>query len=493
MGDSAILAAMSSLASQHLILIAPELWMTLLCCAILTADFLFPSFPKEGLAYLSMGGILLIILQLIFFAAGGLSGTLFNGMFILDPLAIFFKVFILFATLMALLASLDYVGKMRYFRGEYYFLLLFSALGMMFMASANDFLSLFVTLEFATFGFYVLVAYLREDAKSNEAGIKFFILGVLAASLIAYGVSLIYGDTGTILFQEMEALRPKASAGLILGLLFVFAGIGFKVGAVPFHAWIPDVYEGAPTPVTAYLSVVPKAAAFALLLRVALVSFGGWIVDWQWLIVTVSILSMTYGNITAIAQKNMKRLLAYSGIAQIGTILIGLAAGSKMGGDSILFYLLTYLFANLGAFIVLIAFSNLTGTDDLSDLSGLSRRSPLLAFAMLIFLLSLAGVPPLAGFLAKVYLFAAAVHRGLLLLVTVGLINVVISFYYYLIVVKKMYTLEPADPSPIPLSAPMKVVLYACMAGVIVLGMWPAPFIDFSAAAMKPFVGLMPR
>jgi NADH-quinone oxidoreductase subunit N len=472
---------------QNFILIAPELWMTLLCCVVLTVDLVLPNLKQAHLAYLSVGGMALVIVQLIFFAAGGTEGSLFNGMFVLDGLAIFFKIFILAATILTLLASLDYVGKMRYFRGEYYFLLLFSALGMMFMASANDFLSLFITLEFATFGFYVLVAYLREDVKSNEAGIKFFILGVLAASMIAYGVSLIYGDTGTILFQEIAKIRPGASIGLILGLLFVFVGIGFKVGAVPFHAWVPDVYEGAPTPVTAYLSIVPKAAAFALLLRVALATFGAWISDWQWLIVTVSMLSMTYGNITAIAQKNVKRLLAYSGIAQIGTILIGLAAGSKMGGDSILFYLLTYLFANLGAFIVLIAFSNLTGKDDLNDLAGLNRRSPLLAFAMLIFLLSLAGVPPLAGFLAKVYIFAAAVHRGLLLLVTVGLINVVISFYYYLIVVKKMYTLEPDDLSPIPLSTPMKVALYACMAGVILLGVWPAPFIDLSSTAMIPF------
>ncbi|HLG21572.1 MAG TPA: NADH-quinone oxidoreductase subunit N [Candidatus Manganitrophaceae bacterium] len=482
-----------SFADLNLTLMAPELWMTLLCCVVLSIDFIFPKFSKTGLAYLSIGGMALITLELIGFALHSVEGTLFNTMFVLDKLAIFFKIFILVSTILTILASIDYLKKIPYFRGEYYFLILFAALGMMFMASANDFLSLFITMEFSTFGFYILVAYLREDFKSNEAGIKFFILGVLAASLIAYGISLIYGTTGSILFNEIAAMNPKISIGLIVGLLFVFIGLGYKVGAVPFHTWIPDVYEGAPTPVTAYLSIVPKAAAFALFLRVVLAVFVDLQAEWQWMITWVSILSMTYGNITAIAQKNMKRLLAYSGIAQIGNILIGLAAGSKMGGDSILFYLLTYLFANIGAFVVVIIFSNLTHLDDIEDFAGLNRRSPLLAFAMLVSLLSLAGVPPLAGFVAKVYIFAAAVYQGLLLLVTVGLINVVISFYYYLIVVKKIYTLEPKETAPIPLSWPLKAALYACIAGVLILGIWPQPFIDFSVAATGVFTHLTPR
>ena len=482
-----------TLADLNLILISPELWLTLLCCVVLSIDFALPKFSKVALAYLSIGGLALIMLQLVVFAVNGTRGSSFNTMFVLDNLAIFFKIFILVATILVMLASIDYVGKIAHFRGEYYFLLLFSALGMMFMASANDFLSLFITLEFSTFGFYILVAYLRDDFKSNEAGIKFFILGVLAAAMIAYGISLIYGETGTILFTKIAETRPKASIGLILGLLFVFIGLGYKIGAVPFHAWIPDVYEGAPTPITAYLSIAPKAGAFALFLRVIFSTFSDIRGDWSWLLVSVSILSMTYGNITAIAQKNIKRMLAYSGIAQIGTILIGLAAGTRMGGDAILFYMLTYLFANLGAFIVVIIYSNLTHKDDIDDMAGLSRRSPLLAFAMLVSLLSLAGVPPLAGFVAKVYVFAAAVHQGMILLVTVGLINVVISFYYYLIVIKKIYTLEPAETTPIPLSMPLRIALYASIAGVLILGIWPAPFIDFSVAATSVFTGLTAR
>ncbi len=478
---------------MNLSLMAPELALTLLSCLLLAIDFACPKFPKKGLGLLSIGGMALIILQLIGMARAGVQASTFNTMFIVDPLAIFFKVFILASTLLVILASLDYVDRLAHFQGEYYYLVLFSALGMMFMVSANDFLSLFITLEFSTFGFYILVAYLREDVRSNEAGIKFFILGVLTAALIAYGISLIYGDTQTILFAEIAAMQSKMSIGLILGLLFILIGIGFKIGAFPFHAWIPDVYEGAPTPITAYLSITPKAAAFCLFLRMIFATLSDLKPDWVFLIAAIAIFSMTYGNITAIAQKNIKRLLAYSGIAQIGNILIGVAAGTKRGGDSVLFYLLAYLFANLGAFVVVIIFSNLTKKEEIDDLAGLNRRSPLAAFAMLLFLLSLAGVPPLAGFMAKVYVFAAAVEQGLFLLVSIGLINVVISFYYYLIVVKKMYAVEPVDASPLPLSVPLRLVLYTGIAGVLWLGIWPKPFIDLSVAAAAVFTKLAVR
>ncbi len=482
-----------TLADLQLSLIAPELWMTLLTCIVLILDFACPKLSKPKLAYLSMAGMGLITLQLVGYAIEGKAGISFGGMFVLDPLALFFKIFILLSTILMTLASIDALEKIPHFRGEYYFLLLFSALGMMFMVSANDFLSLFITLEFSTFGFYILVAYLRDDLKSNEAAIKFFILGALAAAMIAYGVSLVYGETGTVLFQEIVAMRPEATVGLMIGLLFIFIGVSYKLGAVPFHTWVPDVYQGAPTTVTAYLSVVPKAATFGIFLRVVLGTFLDLKADWQWMIVAIAVLSMTYGNITAIAQKNMKRLLAYSGIAQIGTVLIGLAAGTKMGSDAILFYLLTYLFANIGAFIVVIIFQNLTDKDDIEDLAGLNRRSPLMAFAMLLFLLSLAGVPPLAGFIGKVYVLAAAVNQGLIFLVAVALINMVISFYYYLIVVKKIYAVEPTETTPIQISSHLKIALYVSIAGVLLLGIWPKPFIEASVAATSVFTDLVLR
>ncbi|HEX9757724.1 MAG TPA: NADH-quinone oxidoreductase subunit N [Nitrospiria bacterium] len=477
---------------NDLILLSPEIFMTLLLCVVLLFDFVFPKWNKTVLAWISVAGIAVTIGILLWLYSTGTTGTLFKGMFSQDRYAIFFKIIILVSTTFVFLISLDYLRKVEYFKGEYYFLLLLSALGMMLMASANDFLSLFITLEFATFGFYILVAYLRENLRSNEAGLKFFILGVFTASILAYGISLIFGETGTILFPEIAQMNPAMTPGLVLGFLLIFVALAFKIGAVPFHNWVPDIYEGAPTPITAFLSIAPKAAAIAVLLRVFFSTFSEFKPEWVYLIVLVSIVSMTYGNIVAISQKNIKRLLAYSGIAQIGNILIGVAAGTKMGGDSILFYLLTYLFANIGAFAVVVAFSNVTNSDTIADYSGLNRRSPLLALALFIFLLSLAGVPPLAGFIGKIYLFAAAMKEQLFTLVIVGLINIVISMYYYLVVVKKIYIGEPTDSSPIYVPSSIKAVIYVSLAGVLILGVYPRPFINIvveSAGIFSHLIG----
>ena len=407
-----------NLTGSDLILMLPEIILTLWLCGVLIVDFAMPKLPKEQLAYLSVCGLAIVFANLFWFDMEGRERHAVCNMFVLDRMALFFKILIVGATMLVILASKDYVQRFRFFKGEYYFLVLMSALGMMLMASANDLLSMFITLEFSTFGFYVLVAYLREDVASNEAGLKFFILGVFAAGLLAYGISLVYGETGKILFSEIAS--TAWTPGLVIGFLLIFASLGFKIGAVPFHSWIPDTYHGAPTPITAFLSIAPKAATFAILLRLFFVSLAALKPAWVLLLVCVSILSMTYGNIVAIAQKNIKRLLAYSGIAQIGNVLIGLAAGTKMGEDAILFYLLTYLFANVGAFAVVIAVSNLIRSDEIDDYSGLNRRSPFLAFAMLVFLLSLAGVPPLAGFIGKLYIFLAAIKEELYTLIIVG-------------------------------------------------------------------------
>jgi NADH-quinone oxidoreductase subunit N len=473
---------------SDLLLLLPEMLLTFWICLVLIVDFSFPRLPKEQLAYLSIAGLAVTLGCLAWFDVTGITGTLFANMFVVDRMALFFKILIVVATILVIMASVEYVHRFTFFRGEYYFLVVMSALGMMFMASANDLLSVFVTLEFSTFGFYILVAYLREDAASNEAGLKFFILGVFAAGLLAYGISLVYGETGKLIFSDMAS--AQASPGLIIGYLLIFAALGFKIGAVPFHSWIPDTYHGAPTPVTAFLSIAPKAAAFAILLRMFYVALANFKPTWVLMLVAASILSMTYGNIVAIAQKNIKRLLAYSGIAQIGNVLIGLAAGTKMGSDAILFYLLAYLFANLGAFAIVIAVSQAIGSDEIDDYSGLGRRSPFLAFAMLIFLLSLAGVPPLAGFIGKLYIFIAAIKEGLYTLITVGLINIIISMYYYLIVVKKMYIMEPHDLSPVSISGPMKAVVYVGLAGTLAIGIYPQPVIDWVVAATLMFSNL---
>ncbi|MBH0182324.1 MAG: NADH-quinone oxidoreductase subunit N [Nitrospira sp.] len=476
-----------TLSFADLLLLLPEIVLTCWLCVIVIVDFAFPRLPKEQLAILSITGLLATLGCLVWFDVTHVSGALFGNMFVLDRMAIFFKIFIVGSTALVILASIQYVERFRFFRGEYYVLVVMSALGMMFMSSANDLLSLFVSLEFSTLGFYILVGYLREDLASNEAGLKFFILGVFAAGLLAYGISLVYGETGKLVFSEMNL---AATPGAIIGFLLIFAALGFKIGAVPFHSWIPDTYHGAPTPVTAYLSIAPKGAAFAILLRIFFVALASFKPMWVILLVAVSILSMTYANIVAIAQRNIKRLLAYSGIAQVGNVLIGLAAGTKMGNDAILFYLLAYLFANLGAFAVVIAVSHAIGSDDIDDYNGLGRRSPFLAFSMLVFLLSLAGVPPLAGFIGKLYIFIAAIKEGLYTLITVGLINIVISMYYYMIVVKKMYINEPTNPSPVTISGPMKAVVYVGLAGTLVIGIYPQPFIDWVVGATLMFSNL---
>jgi NADH-quinone oxidoreductase subunit N len=468
-------------------LLMPEILMTGLLSVILVLDFLFPRIGKTQLAWLSIAGMGGIFALLADYFIEGRHGTMFKEMYIVDPLAIFFKAFILGTTILVFLASMDYLKKVPHFRGEYYFLGLLAALGMMLMVSVNDLLSMFITLEFSTFSFYILVAYLRDDAESNEAGLKYFILGVFAAGLLAFGISLLYGETGSIMFTDFAKMHGHLTPGMIIGFLLIFVALGFKVGAVPFHAWVPDIYQGAPTPVTAFLSIAPKAATFAILLRIFMATVGDIKDEWVWLIVGVSAISMTYGNIVAIAQKNIKRLLAYSGIAQIGNVLIGLAAASKMGGDSVLFYFLTYLFANVGAFAVVIIFSNMTNSDQLEDYDGLSRRSPLLAFALLIFFLSLAGVPPLAGFIGKLYVFAAAMNEGLVALVVIGGINIVISMYYYLVVIKRVYINMPKENTPIPVSFPMRLVLFTAVGGVLFLGIYPKAFIEISVAATNLF------
>ncbi len=478
-----------NLSFSDLLLLLPEILLTCWLCVVITVDFASPRLPKERLAYLSVAGLLVTLGCLAWFDVNHVTGTLFGDMFVLDRMAIFFKIFVLASTILVILSSIQYVNRFTLFRGEYYVLVIMSALGMMFMASSNDLLSVFVSLEFSTLGFYILVSYLRDDLASNEAGLKFFILGVFAAGLFAYGISLVYGETGKLVFSDMAS--APATPGLIIGFLLIFAALGFKIGAVPFHSWIPDTYHGAPTPVTAFLSIAPKGAALAILLRIFLVALGAFKPTWIYLLVVVSIVSMTYGNIVAIAQKNIKRLLAYSGIAQIGNVLIGLAAGTKMGSDAILFYLLAYLFANIGAFAVVIAVSHAIGRDEIEDYRGLGRRSPFLAFAMLLFLLSLAGVPPLAGFIGKLYIFVAAIKEGLYTLITVGLINIVISMYYYLIVVKQMYINEPTDPSPISISGPMRAVIYVGLAGTLVIGVYPQPFTDWVVAATVMFANFV--
>ncbi len=418
-----------------------------------------------------------------------MSGALFGNMFVFDRMALFFKMFIVGATILVILASIDYVQRFRFFRGEYYFLVVMSALGMMFMASANDLLSLFVTLEFSTFGFYVLVAYLRDDLASNEAGLKFFILGVFAAGLLAYGISLVYGETGKLVFSDMA--HATATPGLMIGFLLIFAALGFKIGAVPFHSWIPDTYHGAPTPVTAFLSIAPKGAAFAILLRMFFVALATFKPMWVFLLVgSVDSIHDLWQHRRDRAAKHQATACLFGNRAD--RQYPDRAGRRNQNGKR--------RHSVLPADLSVCESRRLCGRYRRQPARSAAMRSTTTAastaaprfwrFAMLMFLLSLAGVPPLAGFIGKLYIFVAAIKEGLYTLITVGLINIVISMYYYLIVVKKMYINEPIDPSPLSVSGPMKAVIYVGLAGTLLIGIYPQPFIDWVVSATLMFSNL---
>jgi NADH-quinone oxidoreductase subunit N len=414
--------------------------------------------------------------------------TLFYGMVAQDALGAFFKAFLILTSFLVLLAAPGSREFSRSHLGELYALLLGVTLGMMLLATSVDTLMLFLSLELVSVASYIMVGYLRNDRLSNEAALKYFLFGTVSTGSMLYGITLMFGLTGsTKLVAIREALAGGAAAGgnsmmLLVATVLILAGFGFKTAAVPFHFWCPDVYTGAPTPVTAFLSVAPKAAGFAIVVRYFFTSLSnpqgvsawsafGWL-NWTLLILIVSIVTMTFGNIAALRQTNMKRLLAYSSIAHAGYIFMGAAVLSSEGIQSILVYLITYLFMNLGAFLVVIEIYNRTGSFDVKDYRGLYRRSPFLAIAMTVFLLSLMGIPPFAGFFGKLYVFAAAVKGDLAWYAVVGALNSVIAVYYYARVVKDMIIEDAGDLSPIRLSWATHVLVWVMLlptAGLMVI------------------------
>ncbi len=372
----------------------------------------------------------------------------FDGLYVADSFSGFLKVLILGAAAASMLLALPYLADAKTGRFEYPVLLMLATLGMCMMVSADDMLSLYVGLELTSLASYVLAAFHRGEARSSEAGLKYFVLGALASGILLYGITLVYGFTGSTGFDAIrDVLTGQAtrSLGVLFGLVFILAGLAFKISAVPFHMWTPDVYEGAPTPVAAFFSAAPKAAALGLMVRVLVQAFGPMLVDWQQIIIFLAIASMGLGAVGAIGQTNIKRLLAYSSIANIGFALVGLAAASPQGVESLLFYLAVYLAMTLGSFLVLLQLRRADGVavELLTDLSGLSKVRPGLAAAMAIFMFSLAGIPPLLGFWPKFAVFQAAIAAGLIPLAVIGFITSVIGAYYYLRLVKIMYFDEP--------------------------------------------------
>jgi len=434
---------------------------------------------------------------------GGSYPALFNDMLAVDNFALFFKLVFLGVAFLVILASSDYVGKFARFQGEYYALVLLSALGMMLMAATTNLIAIYLALELTSISLYALVGFLK-DQKSTEASLKYLLLGALASAVLLYGMALVFGFTGTTqlgeIAQALQSMPSRAllgSPGLLLGIVLLIAGFGFKIAAVPFQMWVPDVYEGAPTPITAYLSVASKAAGFAVVLRVFFSAFGApaWLsLNWGVIFAVLAVISMTLGNVVAISQTNIKRLLGYSSIAQAGYLMVGLAAvgfsatSGVMGQSGVLFFLASYALTNMGAFIAIIAISNKADSDLIADYAGMGRRAPLLALALTLCLISLIGMPPAAGFMAKFYIFSAAVQNGLLWLVVIAVINSVISAYYYLRVVKVMWFGEPVSGEKVPSSPALRLALLISCVGVLALGIVPGLVMGLAQFAARIFV-----
>ncbi|HEY7458572.1 MAG TPA: NADH-quinone oxidoreductase subunit NuoN [Xanthobacteraceae bacterium] len=415
----------------------------------------------------------------------GEPASAFDGSFVADPFARFFKVLALVGAAAALLMSIDFWRKEHLRRFEYGILVLLCAAGMMTLVSANDLITLYLGLELMSLTLYVVAAFDRDNLRSSEAGLKYFVLGALSSGMLLYGASLIYGFTGTVTFAGIASAATKPSLGLVFGLVFLFAGLAFKVSAVPFHMWTPDVYEGAPTPVTAFFAAAPKIAAIAVFVRVAIDAFPNIVPQWQQIVVFISIASMVLGAFAAIGQANIKRLMAYSSIGHVGYALVGLSAGTVAGVQGVLIYMAIYMAMTLGAFACILAMRrNGRGVEEIDELSGLASTQPLVAFLLAALLFSLAGIPPLAGFFAKFYVFLAAIEAGLYTLAVIGVLASVVGAYYYLRIVKIMYMDEPREAFE-AMAPALRFVLGVTGIFVIMFFAYPAPIVAAAQAAAK--------
>jgi NADH-quinone oxidoreductase subunit N len=408
----------------------------------------------------------------------------FGGSFIVDDFAKFLKILALIGSVATLVLSAEYLAdQSRIF--EYPILVLLSTLGMMVLISAGDLITLYLGLELMSLALYVVAASNRDNAKSTEAGLKYFVLGALSSGMLLYGASLIYGFTGTVSFAGIAAAAKTGSVGIVFGLVFLLAGLCFKVSAVPFHMWTPDVYEGAPTPVTAFFASAPKVAALAVFTRVALTAFPGIVSQWQQIVVFVAIASMVLGSFAAIGQSNIKRLMAYSSIGHMGFALVGLAAGTPEGAQGVLVYIAIYVAMTLGSFAIILAMKRGgQHVENISDFAGLSRTNPLLAFFFAMLLFSLAGIPPLAGFFAKFYVFVAAIKAGLFTLAVVGVLASVVGAYYYLTIIKVMYFDEPLAKLD-PMRVELRTVLAVAGLFNILFFVYPGPLVSAATVAAK--------
>lgn len=471
---------------SSLMAVLPELLLVILAATVMGLDLAWPASRKRTLGLVSAVGLGLILALGIFLGQPSTEGVLlFGGMIRHDWASFVFRQLFMFSALITVLISMDspMVGE----KGEYYAIVMGATLGMNFMAASADLIMLYLSIETTSIALYLLAGYLREDDKSAESGLKYFLFGAFTSTIMLYGFSLLFGFTGQ---TNLYAIGIQLFSGavdpslLVVALLLVFVGFAFKVSAVPFHFWSPDVYEGAPTPITAFISVASKAAGFAVLIRVIAAAMPSMAAYWQPLLIVSAVFTMAVGNLLALGQKNIKRLLAYSSIAQAGYALVGLATLRSEGVAGVVFYLLMYTVTNLATFGVIVLASKVVGSDEIADYAGLSRRSPGLALALLIGFLSLGGMPPLAGFFGKFFVFAAAVQYGLTWLAVVGVLNAIVGLYYYLTVLKVVYLYRSEkDNEPIVVPQAYSFALGVCSLAVIVLGTWAAPWFTWATQA----------
>ncbi len=470
--------------------VMPEILLTCLALLVLLLDLVMRR--KETVAAVSVAVALIVAYSLL-----GSSGITFSGMFISDGYSQFFKVIFLISLVLSILISINYLKVEGSNHGEYYALMLFATLGMMIMASAGDLMVLYLGLELMALSTYVLAGFIRHDRKSNEAAIKYLLLGAFSSAFLLYGISIVYGLTGTTnirgIAEYIVAEGLSSSPALTVSIVFFSVAFCFKIAAVPFHMWAPDVYEGAPTSVTAFMSVGPKAAGFAAIGRVFLIMFGSVQVDWSLVLVPVAVLTIGFGNIVALSQTNIKRMLAYSSIAHAGYALIGVIAGGPEGVASMMNYMLIYSFMNIGAFaiVILLRREGYNG-NDINDYKGLAKSHPLCAALMLIFMFSLTGIPPTAGFIGKVYLFIAAVDAGYTWLVIVAVVFSAVSAFFYLRIVMFMYMSEASEGEAVDElnTAPgINVALAISAIGVLAIGVLPAKIIALARLAAAGFLG----
>jgi len=474
---------MPLLQSIDAVAILPEIVLAVLAMALL----MFGAFRRGDVAGpVTLAAIVSLALVAVLVVWGG-EGEAFAGAFVVDTFARLMKVLTLFGSAVAIVLSVHFMKRTAIARFEYAILIMLASVGMMMMISANSLIALYMGLELQSLALYVVAAIDRDSSRSSEAGLKYFVLGALSSGMLLYGASLIYGFTGSVAFPQIAAAITAAgpSLGLIFGLVFIIAGLAFKVSAVPFHMWTPDVYEGSPTPVTAFFAAAPKVAAMALFIRVMVGPFAGVVPDWQQILVFVSIASMALGAFAAIGQSNIKRLLAYSSIGHMGFALVGLASGSEEGVRGVIIYMMIYLIMTLGVFACVLAMRRRgRHVEEIADLAGLARNDKALAFVLAMLMFSLAGIPPLAGFFAKYFVFLAAIKAGLFTLAVIGVVASVVGAYYYLRIVKIVYFDEPAEAFD-AMEGEVKLVAYASGAFTLLFALFAQPLAELASAAAQ--------